>query len=484
MPVLHRTHRLPRLLLILLVLMLEAGTLSVAARPVHANEVPTTDPVRELARVAEPLRSTVPGAPDGDLRPLGRMIGSAKIVGLGEATHGSRQFFTMKQRVFRYLVEEKGFTTFALEAPWSTGLVLNEYVLYGKGDPAKIMRKEFQSSYRIWNTGEYLDLLRWMRAHNVRHPDHPVQFMGEDNGYAGPELFDEVTHYVSAHHPKLLPEFRRLYRELRPMGSVEETVNGNLAKPVAERKRTAAMVRRAYELLQAQGPHGDGQAYEWALQHARAISQTGTLYAYYDFDDPEKIAQAMLYRDQVMAENTVWWQRHTGHRMLLSAHNGHVSYESDNPEQYPKTQGEFIRQTAGAEYMNIGYTFGQGAFNAMDLTDPEEPYRRFSVEPLGAGSNEAVLERVSGRDYYLDLRAVPESAQDWLMAKRPTRSIGNSWPEALYETSLGRQFDVLIHLHRVTAADLLPTARERKPRGCASGVTGAGHPSVRCPRQG
>lgn len=474
MPVSHYSHRLRRLLLLPLALTLQVGALTVVAGSAHANASITTGPVRELTRVAKPLRTTEPGTPGSDLRPLGRMIGSAEIVGLGEATHSSRQFFRMKHRVFRYLVEEKGFTTFALEAPWSTGLVLNEYVLRGKGDPQQLMRKEFQSSYRIWNTREYLDLLRWMRAHNVRHPDRPVQFMGEDNGYAGPELFAEVTDYVSAHHPELLPEFRRLYRDLRPTGSVEETVNENLSKPVAERERTAADARRAYELLRAQGPGEGRRAYEWAVQHARAISQTATLYSYYDFSDPEKIARAMLYRDRIMAENTVWWQRHTGHRMLLSAHNGHVSYESDNPEQYPKTQGEFIRRMVGADYMNIGYTFGQGSFNAMDLADPKEPYRRFSVQPLGAGSNEEVLERVSRRDYYFDLRAAPEPARDWLMEKRLTRSIGNAWPEDPYRTALGRQFDVLIHLHRVTAADLLPTTQDWKRGHARRGVTDAG----------
>ncbi|WP_395570379.1 erythromycin esterase family protein [Streptomyces sp. BK79] len=448
-----------RLLLFLLVLALGGGTLTVTAQPAHANARATTDPADDLARVAKPLRSTEAGASGRDLHPLGRMIGSAKIVGLGEATHSSRQFFTMKHRVFRYLVEEKGFTTFALEAPWSTGLVLNEYVLHGKGDPQEIMREEFQSSYRIWNTREYLDLLRWMRAYNLRHPDRPVQFMGEDNGYAGPELFDAVTDYVSARHPELLPDFRRLYRELRPTGSVEDTVDENLAKPLTERRRMAEDVRRAFELLRAQGPAGDRQEYAWVLQHARAIAQTGTLYSYYVFSDPEKIARAMLYRDRIMAENTVWWQRHTGHRMLVSAHNGHVSYESDNPAQYPKTQGEFTREMVGAEYVNIGYTFGQGSFNALDLTDPEEPYRRFSVEPLGAGSNEEVLARVAHRDYYVDLRAVSEPTRDWLITKRPTRSIGNAWPEPAYRTALGRHFDVLIHLHRVTAADLLPTPR-------------------------
>ena len=94
----------------------------------------------------------------------------------------------------------------------------------------------------------------------------------------------------------------------------------------------------------------------------------------------EKIARATLDRDQIMAENTARWQRHTGHRMLLSAHNGHVSYES-KPQQYPKTQQVHTPDGRGPDA--IGYTFGQGSFNAMDLTI-WRPTVRSPVEPRAA----------------------------------------------------------------------------------------------------
>ncbi|MFI1396556.1 erythromycin esterase family protein [Streptomyces sp. NPDC020681] len=437
----HTTHRLHQALLLLLALAL--GSL-VVVEPARAAP-PSGDPVRALARAAQPL---------SDLRPLERMIGSAKIVGVGEATHSSREFFRIKHRVFQDLVERKGFTTFALEANWSTGLRLNDYVLHGKGEPERIMREEFQNSYLIWNTREYLDLIRWMREHNVRHPHHPVQFMGDDAAYAGPELFDEVTGHVAERYPALLPEFRRLYKASRPTASVDETIKAYMFRPLDERRTMAADVQRALKLLEQQPPGPDLGRHAWIVQHARAIAQVGTMYSY-DFADPAGLGRMMLYRDRIMAENTVWWQRQTGHRMLLSAHNGHVGYETSNPAQYPKLQGAFIRDMIGTAYASVGFTFGQGSFNALDLTDPAEPIREFSVGPPEPGSNEQTLERVSRRDYYLDLRTAPAAAQEWLSVVRRTRNIGNAWPVETEPVRLAPSYDVLVHLHRIHAADRL-----------------------------
>ncbi|MGW7366036.1 erythromycin esterase family protein [Streptomyces sp. NPDC054841] len=437
-------HHLHRLLLAVLCL----TTLAVTAPAARADAFPAArggDPLPALARAAEPL---------SDLRPFDRMTGEAKVVGVGEATHNSREFFTTKHRLFRHLVEQKGFTTYALEANWSAGLRLNDYVLHGKGDPRRIMREEFQNSYLIWHTREYLDLIRWMREHNLRHPGHQVQFMGNDVGYAGPQLFDTVTDYVGERYTALLPRISRLYRASRPAGSVDETMKAYLVKPLDERKALAGEVRQALELLERQRPGPDRERHAWVLQHARVIAATGAMYAY-DFFDPEQLGRAMLHRDRVMAENTVWWQRQTGHRMLLSAHNGHVGYETSNPAQYPKLQGAFLRDMMGAAYVSVGFTFGQGSFNALDTTDPAEPIRRFSVGPMPAGSNEHTLERVSGRDYYLDLRTAPGAARKWLSEVRPTRSIGNSWPAEPDPVRLGTSYDLLIHLHRVTASNRL-----------------------------
>ncbi|OAR27555.1 erythromycin esterase [Streptomyces sp. ERV7] len=437
----HDTHHRPRQALLLL-LGLTLGAFTAAAPTAKAAEPAT--PERQLARSAQPL---------DDLRPLGRMVGSADIVGLGEATHNSHEFFAAKRRVFQYLVEKKGFTTFALETAWSSGMRVNAYVLRGEGDPERIVREEFQSSYAMWETREYLDLIRWMRDYNLHH-SRKVQFMGDDMGYAGPRLFDEVSAYTAKHYPALLPRLTALYRDSRPTAGVGDTMNAMIKRPLAERKRLAGELRQAYDLLRGRRPGPDRTEHAWVLQYARTLAQTGAMWSF-DFFDPDQLKESRRYRDRVMAENTVWWQRQTGHRMLLSAHNGHVAYAPTLTAEYPKLQGAYIRDAVGAAYMNIGFTFGQGSFNALDLNDPAEPIREFTVGPPGPGSNEEVLERVSPRDYYLDLRRVAKPAKDWLGVFRPTRSIGNSWPQEDDQVRLGPSFDVLVHLHRVTAAHRL-----------------------------
>ncbi|WP_328682726.1 erythromycin esterase family protein [Streptomyces sp. NBC_00322] len=116
------------------------------------------------------------------------------------------------------------------------------------------------------------------------------------------------------------------------------------------------------------------------------------------------------------------------------------------------------RQRLGADRddsVSAGFTFGQGAFNALDLTDPAEPIRAFRVGPPEPGGNEETLERVSRGDYYLDMRTAPPVARDWLNVVRQTRTIGNAWPVDTEPVRLGSTYDVLIHLHRVRAADRL-----------------------------
>ena len=76
----------------------------------------------------KPLRTFAVDDDFRDLEPLRQMIGSARVVGLGEGSHGTREFFTMKHRLIRFLVQEMGFTTFALEATWAEAYDIDAYV--------------------------------------------------------------------------------------------------------------------------------------------------------------------------------------------------------------------------------------------------------------------------------------------------------------------------------------------------------------------
>ncbi|WP_309059141.1 erythromycin esterase family protein [Streptomyces sp.] len=428
-----------------------AGTPATAARaPARAVE-PATPVVTALDRAAHPLRGVEPGGDTRDLRPLDRMVGDARVVGLGEATHSSHDFFALKDRVFRRLVVEKGFRTFALEAPWSTGLRLDAYVVHGKGDPRRIMREEFQRDYLWWNNADHLRLIEWMRAYNVRHPDDPVRFMGDDIAWTGPELYDRVTAHVAEHHPGLSARFAELYRGLRPTVATGEYIERYLNKPYAERRERADRTGEALRLLRAQGPGKDPEAHARAVQHARAIDRTARQYAF-DFTSPEQVAEAMRYRDEAMAANVVWWQRHTGTKVAVSAHNDHLGYVSADPVHYPRVQGAYLRDRLGPGYVSVGLSFDRGSFNA---TGPDGAVRRWTLGPADPGSNEHTLDRVRHRDYVVDLRTVGAPADAWLNLARPTRRIGTDYPDGPYDVALARSHDVLIHLHEVRAARLL-----------------------------
>ncbi|MDH6108400.1 erythromycin esterase [Kitasatospora sp. MAP12-15] len=436
-------------------LMAAAATVGalLAPTPAYADQkAPATrdgqDPLRALERAAHPLRSTEPGPDTADLRPLGAMIGDATVVGLGEATHGSHEFFTLKERVFRYLVEEKGFTTFALEIGWPSGLLLDEYVQSGRGDARQVVKEALGGS--PFGREEFLHLVEWMRDHNRRRPGHRVHFMGDDVAAPrmGDDFFERVTGYVSRQHPQLLARFTELYTGLRPL----DDVFVYLGEPLAKRQRLAANAQQAFELLQGQ-PGAGGEEFEWTVQHARSIAQTAAFLAT-DFDDPRAVAAAELDRDRLMADNITWWQRHTGHRMLLSAHDQHVGYVTAEPEMYAKLQGAFLRETLGKAYLAIGTTFDQGSFLSEDKS-LDGAWKKFTVDAAAPGSNEYVLDQVRYPDYFLDTRSAPAAARAWLGTARPTRQIGTAYPCPLDNVPIGPSFDVLIHLHRVREADIL-----------------------------
>ncbi|MDH6116997.1 erythromycin esterase [Kitasatospora sp. GAS204A] len=416
------------------------------ASPAVSASASAPDPVHALDRIAHPLLSAEPGTGTADLRPLGVMVGDAKVVGLGEATHGSHEFFALKDRVFRYLVEQKGFTTFALEMSWSAGLRIDDYLQHGNGDARQVVHETMAGS--PWDREEFVTLVQWMRDHNRQHPDHPVHFLGDDIGAPslGAPVFDAVTDYVRRTHPESLPRLNDLLTGLRPL----DDAIGYLNRPLAERQQNAATAQQLLELMESQGKPGNDD-FEFALQNARNIAETYTFLTV-NVDDPASLTAMERYRDQVMAETTTWWQRRTGGRILLSAQDDHVGYTATDPTTYPKTQGAFLHDTLGADYLAIGTTFDRGSFLSKDQALGGD-WKTFTVPPAGPGTNEYTLDQVRYRDYYADLRKAPAAARTWLDVSRPTYDVGTQFPvDPTPELAIGRAYDVLVHLHTVREA--------------------------------
>src|SRR5437588_8819615 len=171
------------------------------------------------------LNSTDPRASLDDLPPLQAVIGMASLVGLGEATHGSHEIFTMKHRLLEFLVEQMGFTMFAMEGSWSAGEQINRYVLTGQGDAATVLQQFHQW---IWNTQEVLDMLHWMRAYNAdSHHLQKISFAGFDCQLIESNTYQSVIGYFQAVDPHRVATVAALYQGVGPapgvsMGTYED----------------------------------------------------------------------------------------------------------------------------------------------------------------------------------------------------------------------------------------------------------------------
>jgi erythromycin esterase len=125
---------------------------------------------------AVPLKTIEAGNGFADMEPLDKVVGDARFVALGEATHGTREFFQLKHRIVEYLATRKGFTIFSIEANMPEAYRLNKFVLAGEGDPKQLLKGMY---FWTWNTEEVLDMILWMREFNKSGKGR-IEFTGFD----------------------------------------------------------------------------------------------------------------------------------------------------------------------------------------------------------------------------------------------------------------------------------------------------------------
>lgn len=145
-----------------------------------------------------------------DLARLRDVVGDARIVSLGEPTHGTREAFQMKHRLLEFLVSEMGFSIFSIEASTPESYALNDYVLEGKGDPKALIGGMY---FWTWNTEEVLAMVEWMRRWNASH-DRKVQFTGFDMQTS--DVAARIAkEFCDTHAPELAAAFGPLPAQIR-----------------------------------------------------------------------------------------------------------------------------------------------------------------------------------------------------------------------------------------------------------------------------
>ncbi len=440
-----------------------AAALEAAARLPRALVSPGFEPrppveqaaVAWLRSAASPLTGASPTLARGDLAAFTAAVGSARLVGLGEGTHGTREHFQLKHRFVEHLVRDLGFTAFAIEASMPEAEAIDRWVRGGAGDPAVLLSNLY---FWTWNTEEVLALLQWMRAYNATVPAaRQVRFFGFDMQFPGAAI-DSVVAYARRTDQGLAASLDTAYACLASSRNNGERAGAvrYANVPAGDRARCAATVARVHADLAARRDAlvaaSGADAHMMALQAARLVVQ------WEDMAGRGGDASGSLARDRYMAENTEWLLQRlpAGARMALWAHNYHVSAR-------PGTQGAHLRARFGRDYVVVGFSFGTGSLTAVRQSGSTlSGIATLQTTYVAPQSWEAHAQAAGVPYFLLDARRIPAAADARVLAgPLPMRSIGATFdvarPEAFYGSAvLPGDFDVLVHVAQATASRPLP----------------------------
>ena len=369
-----------------------------------------------------------------DLEPLRALIGDARIVSLGEATHGTREFFQLKHRLLEFCVSELGFTMFAMEESFSKSLMVNDYVLNGTGSAAEAL-----STFKwCWQTQEVLALIEWMRTWNEAHA-HKVKFYGLDISPSAPAAIG-VWSYLRRVAGDLAAECEAL---LAPLSAdFTEALFHEL--PSSTRETTLACIERVLEAFAREraGWIAATSETEWRLARQRAVELQRQAHMMIAWASGGEMG-AYVVRDRAMAENVRALLDMEGPdaKAVLWSHNMHAGRSSfrhagtDVP-----FMGLCLHEMFGPRQFVLGFAFDQGAFRAWSVGGLAE----HRVPPAPADSFEAPLAQVGRPLYALDLRNAPSEGPigEWLLSQ-PRRFFGGGY-SAEFES---RRLDAIeVHL--------------------------------------
>ncbi len=428
-----------------------------------------------LQRHATPINSLQLESDLSDLEPLGGLVGEARIVAMGEGTHGTAEFTRVRARMLEYLVKEKGFTVFALEASWAGSRALNAYVQGGEGDGKALLQRYARLSWP-WRTQEVLDTLNWMRSYNARPGtvtklrftgfdlqdavsavDWIVEYLRANAGDADADRADNLLSCIRFSLNNALAVGRYAARGLKGAQTCADNI-GTVQRLLENRRVTLEKASSPLEFKEV-------------FRAAQVLSQEN-LYDTGRFLNP--LIDAIAVRDAFMADNIAWLERTYGQKTVVWAHNGHVTFAPEIAFGW-KPMGAFLRERYGGKYFVIATTFYQGSFNAQLVS--ADLARTFTAALLGLAQNpseqrvpspeansfEAICHSSGKTQFLLSLR-VPKTAETaWLWKPRrfylvpqnlpPFETPTRDWYS--YQATLPLEFDAVVYLEESTPTRLL-----------------------------
>jgi erythromycin esterase-like protein len=421
------------------------------AQPADTQSEPVSPrrltPAQRIAEAAETL-------PDLDDAAFGRLFdrfGDKRIVLLGEATHGTSEFYRARAVITRHLIKEHGFNIIAIEGDWPDAAVIDRQA---RGlPPAKNAETPFtRFPMWMWRNVEVADFLTWLRQYNSsKQPMHRTGFYGLDM-YSLSASIAAVLGFLDQVDPQAAESARERYGCLEPWREDPE-VYGRWALDEDFKRCEGAVVAQLKELLAKRAAYteqGDDEPYFDAAQNARLVA------------DAERYYRAMYYgateswnlRDTHMADTLQYVLESRGplSKAVVWAHNSHIGdarATESGSERHRLNLGQLCRERWGDEVAAIGMGTHTGTVACTSRWGADMEIK--SIRPSHQDSYEAWLHASGKPRFLLDLREQAHpTLHKQLLKHRLQRYIGVIYrPESelhshYLEASLPQQYDAFL----------------------------------------
>lgn len=270
-----------------------------------------------------------------------------QVVGLGEASHGVKQYHQMKAEVFKALVQNNGCHTFIIEGDFGGALKVEEYICGGDGTAEEAVG---EIGFAIYRTQEMVDLVNWMRSYNENvSAEEELHFFGMDT-----QRYDNNKEYLFSVLDQTVPELSAEYKEVFSQ-LTDENRTSLEADTLNKGKEAALELMKEMDAAKAVIAENSSQA---AFDYAKEC--VNTIYAYCDI---QLSNDYNAVRDQYMFEKVEWFLQHgDGSVLFINGHNGHIGKKS--VAGYT-CLGELLTESLGDTYYSIGTDAQETQFNSQ-----------------------------------------------------------------------------------------------------------------------
>lgn len=426
-----------------------------------------------LPKLIREAAQSLVGAPH-DFAPLLDLARDADFVLLGEATHGTHEFYRVRAQITKRLIEELGFSVVAVEADWPDAYRINRFVRGASADDDAIDAlagfKRFPQW--MWRNADVLDFIGWLRTHNDAQgiPERRAGFYGLDL-YSLRASIQAVLAYLAKVDPESLPRARRRYSCFDHFGM--DTQSYGLATGLGiSRGCEEAVVNELVELrlreahyLERDGRLAAGEFF-CAEQNALVVKNAEQ---YYRTMFRGEVSSWNL-RDQHMMQTLVALVEHLKQfskpvKVVVWAHNSHIGNATATAmgQRGELNLGQLVRERFGPRAVLVGFTTSIGTVTAA--SDWDAPAERKVLQPPLPESYEALLHECGVPRFWLEFEKNQELAFN-LNAPRLERAIGVIYrPETelashYFTANLPAQFDALFHFDETRAVEPLERTTE------------------------